>query len=312
MGADCSPPSRQARGPRTTGGRQPGLPRSRALIARTGAPWRDLSDPFGLFGILSFGASAAGPLKGVFESLFEALSSDLDFEYTIIDGTIVRVHQHGSANSRIVAPAGRMRLSADGVVRDTGLPDLVAPSASQHLVEDLPAETLIFLLGSRYCETDRLSDVAWNLFEKSPLGWARVQAICDFVHCHIAFGYGCCALASAVSFRASIHCHTAKLAKAIAIMRPMLVSRAARTLAAASASASRVRRSCSTRSRSRSSSACWCWRSTSRQLASRSVSTALDRLTRRRVWRSDRPGSAWHHPGRRSGAPDGECQRRLP
>jgi hypothetical protein len=75
---------------------------------------------------------------------------------------------YGNWCSRIVAPAGRMRLSADGVVRDSGLPDVVAPSASQHPVEDLPAETLIFLLGSRYCETQRLSDVAWNLFEKSP------------------------------------------------------------------------------------------------------------------------------------------------
>jgi hypothetical protein len=64
----------------------------------------------------------------------------------------------GNGCSRIVAPAGRMRLSADGVVRDTGLPDVVAPSASQHAVEDLPAETLIFLLGSRYCETDHLSE----------------------------------------------------------------------------------------------------------------------------------------------------------
>ena len=96
---------------------------------------------------------------------------------------------YGNWCSRIVAPAGRMRLSADGVVRDSGLPDVVAPSASQHPVEDLPADTLIFLLGSRYCETERLSDVAWNLFEKSPPGWARVQAICDFVHRHIAFGY---------------------------------------------------------------------------------------------------------------------------
>ena len=95
----------------------------------------------------------------------------------------------GNWCSRIVAPEGRMRLSADGVVRDTGLPDVIAPSASQHPVEDLPAETLIFLLGSRYCETERLSEVAWNLFEKSPSGWARVQAICDFVHRHIAFGY---------------------------------------------------------------------------------------------------------------------------
>ncbi len=93
---------------------------------------------------------------------------------------------YGNWCSRIVAPAGRMRLSADGVVRDSGLLDVVAPSASQHPVEDLPAETLIFLLGSRYCETDRLSDVAWNLFEKSPPGWARVQAICDFVYRHIA------------------------------------------------------------------------------------------------------------------------------
>lgn len=96
---------------------------------------------------------------------------------------------YGNLCSRIVAPPGRMRLSADGVVRDSGLPDLVAPSASQHPVEELPAETLLFLLGSRYCETQRLSDIAWSLFEKSPPGWARVQAICDFVHRHITFGY---------------------------------------------------------------------------------------------------------------------------
>ena len=63
------------------------------------------------------------------------------------------------------------------------------PSAAQHAVEDLPADTLVYLLGSRYCETDRLSDIAWKLFEKTPPGWARVQAICDFVHHHIAFGY---------------------------------------------------------------------------------------------------------------------------
>jgi transglutaminase-like putative cysteine protease len=95
----------------------------------------------------------------------------------------------GNWCSRVVAPAGRMRLSADGVVRDSGLPDVVAPSAYQHAVEDLPAETLLFLLGSRYCETDRLSETAWTLFQKSAPGWARVQTICDFVHRHIAFGY---------------------------------------------------------------------------------------------------------------------------
>jgi transglutaminase-like putative cysteine protease len=95
----------------------------------------------------------------------------------------------GNWCSRMVAPAGRMRISADGIVRDSGLPEVAVTSAMQHAVEDLPAETLVFLIGSRYCETDLLSDVAWRLFENTPPGWARVQAICDFVHHHIVFGY---------------------------------------------------------------------------------------------------------------------------
>jgi transglutaminase-like putative cysteine protease len=95
----------------------------------------------------------------------------------------------GNWCSRLVAPAGRVRLYADGLVRDSGLPDPVVPNAIQHPVEDLPAESLEFLLGSRYCETDRLSATAWELFGKTPLGWPRVQAICDFVHNHITFGY---------------------------------------------------------------------------------------------------------------------------
>lgn len=96
---------------------------------------------------------------------------------------------YGNWCSRILAPAGRLRLSGDGVVRDSGLPDVVAPSAPQHAVEDLPSETIAYLLGSRYCETDRLSDQAWKLFGGTPPGWARVQAICDYVHNHITFGY---------------------------------------------------------------------------------------------------------------------------
>jgi transglutaminase-like putative cysteine protease len=95
----------------------------------------------------------------------------------------------GNWCSRIVAPAGQMRLAADGVVRDSGLPEPVFRSAFQHAVEELPTDTLVYLLGSRYCETDRLSDIAWRLFENTAPGWARVQAICDFVHGHIAFGY---------------------------------------------------------------------------------------------------------------------------
>ena len=95
----------------------------------------------------------------------------------------------GNLCSRIVAPSGRVRLSADGYVRDSGLSDPVFPVAVQHEVEELPAETLVFLLGSRYCETDRLSDIAWQLFQNTPPGWARVNAICAFVHRHITFGY---------------------------------------------------------------------------------------------------------------------------
>ena len=95
----------------------------------------------------------------------------------------------GNWCTRIVAPTGQIRLSTDAIVNDTGRPDEVASAAQQIPVQSLPEETLLFLLGSRYCETDRLSEVAWGLFANSPPGWGRAQAICDFVHNHIAFGY---------------------------------------------------------------------------------------------------------------------------
>ena len=95
----------------------------------------------------------------------------------------------GNWCSRIVAPAGLIRLSGEAVVRDNGLPDPVVTQAPQHEVRDLPEDVLVFLLGSRYCETDLLSDLAWKLFAQTPLGWQRVQTICDFVHNHIVFGY---------------------------------------------------------------------------------------------------------------------------
>jgi transglutaminase-like putative cysteine protease len=95
----------------------------------------------------------------------------------------------GNWCSRIVAPQGLVRLSAEGVVRDSGLPETAATWAQQRPVPALPEETLLFLLGSRYCETDLLSEIAWKLFSSTPLGWARVQAVCDFVHRHVTFGY---------------------------------------------------------------------------------------------------------------------------
>jgi transglutaminase-like putative cysteine protease len=96
---------------------------------------------------------------------------------------------YGNWCSRLVAPAGRVRMGGNATLRDSGLPDAVVLAAAQHSVEELPEDTLLFLLGSRYCETDRLSETAWGLFEKTPPGWARVQAICDYVHARITFGY---------------------------------------------------------------------------------------------------------------------------
>lgn len=95
----------------------------------------------------------------------------------------------GNWCTRIVAPAGHTRLSTSAVIRDSGQVEWIDRMAPQHPIEDLPEETLVYLLGSRYCDTDRLSQVAWDLFDKTPLGAARVQAVCDFVHRHITFGY---------------------------------------------------------------------------------------------------------------------------
>src|SRR5580698_10310465 len=97
---------------------------------------------------------------------------------------------YGNWCNRIVAPAGNIRIFSDAVVQETGLPDAFVPGARQVAPQDLPEESLLFLLGSRYCETDRLTEIAWQLFSNTPLGWGRVQAICDFVHRHVTFGYG--------------------------------------------------------------------------------------------------------------------------
>jgi transglutaminase-like putative cysteine protease len=95
----------------------------------------------------------------------------------------------GNWCSRLVAPAGAFTLSTDALVNDSGLADVIVPSAPQIPVEHLPESTLVYLLASRYCETELLSDMAWQRFGSGPTGWARVQAVCDYVHQHIQFGY---------------------------------------------------------------------------------------------------------------------------
>jgi transglutaminase-like putative cysteine protease len=82
-----------------------------------------------------------------------------------------------------------MRISTDTVVKDSGLPDQKISDAVQVPVELLPEDALVFLIASRFCDSDRLLDLAWTHFSDTNPGWARVQAICDFVHERIAFGY---------------------------------------------------------------------------------------------------------------------------
>ena len=113
-------------------------------------------------------------------------------DYMLTDPSLpVSGYRDGFGNwcTRMVAPPGRTRLFTDAIIRSSGRPDVVASAAIQHSVQDLPEESLVFLLGSRYCETDQLSETAWSLFGTTPSGWARVQAVCDFVHRHIVFGY---------------------------------------------------------------------------------------------------------------------------
>ena len=95
----------------------------------------------------------------------------------------------GNDVRRFMAPAGTLKISRDQVFECDGRADPVVLDAQQVPLEEVPSEYLVYLLGSRYCETDKLSNIAWNLFGNTPPGWRRVQAICDFVHDHLTFGY---------------------------------------------------------------------------------------------------------------------------
>jgi len=96
----------------------------------------------------------------------------------------------GNLCGRLNSPAGDVRFLNEAIVRDNGELDAYAPDAAQHDVQKLPVETLLFLLPSRYCEVDsELLDFAWKRFGTTAAGWARVQAICDFVHGHLRFDY---------------------------------------------------------------------------------------------------------------------------
>jgi transglutaminase-like putative cysteine protease len=99
------------------------------------------------------------------------------------------VDMFGNTCTRIVAPAGLIEIRNEFRISDSGRPDEVAPDARQLEIGELPDDVLIYLLGSRYCDTEKLTEMAWSLFGAMTPGWRRVQAICDYAHDRICFGY---------------------------------------------------------------------------------------------------------------------------
>ena len=120
-------------------------------------------------------------------------AADLEQPDHMLTSPSVTVHGYrdafGNWCNRLMAPAGSFEMSTDTIIRDSEIADPVAQEASELPVEELPDDAIVFLLGSRYCDTDVLLDEAWRLFANVKPGWSRVQAICDFVHNHVQFGY---------------------------------------------------------------------------------------------------------------------------
>jgi transglutaminase-like putative cysteine protease len=97
--------------------------------------------------------------------------------------------EFGNRVGRMIVPSGQITIRTNAVVEDSAQPDEVNLAAHQHPVEELPTEVLPYLLSSRYCEVERLYDIAWSLFSHTSPGWERVQTVCDWVHEQIQFGY---------------------------------------------------------------------------------------------------------------------------
>jgi transglutaminase-like putative cysteine protease len=95
----------------------------------------------------------------------------------------------GNTCTRIIAPPGIIEIKNDFLIADSGLPDAVVPDAQQTPIGQLPDDVLVYLLGSRHCDTQKLSDLAWSMFGGIVGGWQQVQAICDYANSRISFGY---------------------------------------------------------------------------------------------------------------------------
>lgn len=126
-------------------------------------------------------------------SIHPSREADLLSPHRISFSQDVQAHDYldmfGNTCTRIIVPPGPIEIKNEFLIADSGLPDNVNLDARQTPVKDLPADVLIYLLGSRYCDTQKLSDLAWSMFGHVPSGWARVQAIVDYAHERIEFGY---------------------------------------------------------------------------------------------------------------------------
>jgi transglutaminase-like putative cysteine protease len=100
------------------------------------------------------------------------------------------VDQFGNGVWRMLAPAGQFQLFYTAQVAVPSAPDLVLADLPQTPVEQLPYDVLPYTLASRYCESDLFADDAWRLFGATPTGWARVQAVCDWIFTHVTYGAG--------------------------------------------------------------------------------------------------------------------------
>jgi transglutaminase-like putative cysteine protease len=99
------------------------------------------------------------------------------------------IDSFGNRCRRFLAQPGHLRLSNSTLNSDSGLPDEINPDAREIPVQDLPHDVVRYLYNSRYCEVDRFSIIALELFGAVPPGWSRVQAICDWIHSRVSFGY---------------------------------------------------------------------------------------------------------------------------
>lgn len=124
--------------------------------------------------------AAAGPQRIVTERW--SCDPDVPFhDYTDLYGNLCR---------RVTLPPGNPVLTYDATVEIVDALDPADERAPEVPIDALPDDVLLYTLPSRYCLSDMLANQAWQLFGNVPPGFGRVQAICDFVHDHLTFGYG--------------------------------------------------------------------------------------------------------------------------